>query len=252
MNEYEKTIGIERHSPARLTALVLTGAGLLIPLAGALALPSYAMGFLAAMLICLPVAAVLFSVDARAQRRRKQAQLSDLLTQVRGENRRGRLLAIEQLRAYGWLKDGSLRGVDLSGLDLQGTNFSGADLRGVNLAGSNLRGADLHWADLTEADLSGVSFKGANMLWANLLAARGISDRQLAEAYILRRATMPDGTWYDGRYNLNGDIDDAGRDRVKTDDALSMSRWYEVPVDTYRNGQQWAVRNLPPEQPPHR
>jgi hypothetical protein len=235
--------------PVRRAAVYLVSLGLLIPL---LALVGRALynrlsiaRFLASGLCALLVAGLLLAIDAQYRRREKREAVARLVEQLRSPHRHSRLLALEELRARGWLKDGSLHGVDLDGVDLQGVNLGGADLKRARLKGANLRGAALHWTDLGGADLSGVSLAGANLLWANLRDARGVTDGQLSGAYILRRATLPDGSHYDGRYNLRGDLDDARLDRVRPDDAEGLARWYDVPLEAYRRGQVWARDNLP-------
>src|SRR5574341_1335193 len=168
----------------------------------------------------------------------------ELLTrQVHSDQRKDRLLAFEELRRMNLLQDGSLNGLYLSGLDLQGANLSGAVMQFANLSGTNLRGADLHWIDLRHADLTGAIIVGANLLWANLEGTRGVTDEQLAQVYILRRAMLPSGQTYDGRYCLPGDLDDASRDRIKADNEEGLARWYEVSLEAYREGQQWAAQN---------
>jgi hypothetical protein len=230
--------------PIQQVALTLGSVGLLIAVAGVVISPRYSAGFLVGGLVTLLLAGGLSLANTVIQRREKQQVIARLVEQIHSPNRRARLLAVEDLRARGWLKDGSLRGADLAGTDLQGANLSGADLRHTSLKNANLRGADLHWADLGEADLTGAHLRGANLLWADLHNTTGVTDRQLSTVYILRRATMPDGTWYDGRYNLRGDIDDAGRDRIKPHDEEGMARWYEVSLQAYQHGQAWAVENL--------
>ena len=81
----------------------------------------------------------------------------------------------------------------------------GADLRGANLDGANLRGADLRGAHLYEAK---------------------VSDEEIADCNILFGATMPDGNRYDGRFNLNGDIELARKEDIDPDNAEAMARWY--------------------------
>ena len=182
----------------------------------------------------------------------KQIALRTLMENLQSPERNVRLTTIETLKEKGWLQDGSLAGADLSGLDLQGASLTSCNFQKSNLKGANLRGADLHFGDLRGADLTDVSMVGANLLWVKLQGALGVTDRQLVEVYILRRATLPDGQMYDGRYQLRGDIDDAGRDRIKPDDEVGLAHWYEVSLEQFRSGQAWAEENLnglnmPPE-----
>lgn len=124
--------------------------------------------------------------------------------------------AIEALRARGWLEDGSLSGINLRHLHLQG-----ADLYRADLSGSDLLMADLRWANLSnanlkntqlgnvnflQADMSKTNLQGAILSKANLQGVINLTDNQLKEAHRLQDAIMPDGSRYDGRFNLPGDL----------------------------------------------
>ena len=65
------------------------------------------------------------------------------------------------------------------------------------------------------ADLSGI----------NLFRAK-VTDEQLSQAKCLYRATMPDGGRYDGRLNLEGDIELARGEGIDSGDADAMAHWY--------------------------
>jgi hypothetical protein len=103
---------------------------------------------------------------------------------------------------------------------------------------------------LVKADLRGALFYKAE-IWdayfheTNLTGAMELEDWQLATVKYLRKAILPDGKIYNGRFNLRGDLswacDKLGIDR---DDDRAMADFYGVPVDGYRQGQAWAVQNL--------
>ena len=86
--------------------------------------------------------------------------------------------ASEELRARGWLTDGSLQGADLRiahleeaklwKADLQGANLQWAKLKKSNLNGSVLVGANLMQANLQAAKLGGADLRGANLFEAKL------------------------------------------------------------------------------------
>jgi uncharacterized protein YjbI with pentapeptide repeats len=80
-----------------------------------------------------------------------------------------------------------------------------ADLRWADLSLANLAGARLTRANLYKADFSRVNLCGANLFKANLQEARNLTEEQLTQAYRLWGAVMPDGSRYDGRFNLLGD-----------------------------------------------
>ncbi len=68
----------------------------------------------------------------------------------------------EELRAYGWLTDGSLQEMDFRVANLEDAKLWEADLQGVNL----------QWAKLKRANLNNSVLAGANLTQANLQAAR--------------------------------------------------------------------------------
>lgn len=93
--------------------------------------------------------------------------------------------ASEELRARGWLTDGSLQETDLRIANLEEAKLWKADLQGVNL----------QWAKLKKANLNGSILVGANLTQANLQAARcGGAD--------LRAANLFEAKLY--RVNFNG------------------------------------------------
>lgn len=124
---------------------------------------------------------------------------------------------IQELRHQGWLEDGSLYGWFLKRANLSGVSLMGADLNGLGLYRCNLK--DVR-----------------------------VTDQQLASLKDLRRTIMPDGEIYDGRYCLSGDLEWArthyGID-VNTATHQQMADYYEVPLERYIEGQQWALEHLP-------
>jgi uncharacterized protein YjbI with pentapeptide repeats len=73
---------------------------------------------------------------------------------------------------------------------------------------------------------------------------RNLSDEQLAQAARLRVAIMLDGSRYDGRFNLSGDLRDAQVLHIDTADPEAMADFYRVAEDAYRRGQAWAKEHL--------
>ncbi len=149
-------------------------------------------------------------------------------------------IAVGELRARGWLEDGTLctnsfyqsnlSGAMLSSANLQQGDFTQANLAnsdfkwsnfsnacltyaflensmliGANLSGADLGGAYLIETDLKDADLTGAILTCACLWGANLQGAR-VTDAQLQQAMMLKAAIMPDGHVYNGRFNLEGDI----------------------------------------------
>lgn len=162
------------------------------------------------------------------------------------------LQAVEELRVRGWLGDGSLDGVPLCDCHLEGADLLKASLRKVDLHRAHMQQADLSMADLTGAKLSRTNMQGVNFSQAilkdvdlyksNLSGARNLTSEQLAQARRLFGATMPDGSVYDGRFNLPGDLDFAHWGRVDVNDPEAMARFFGVPLDRYLEGQRTFLK----------
>lgn len=148
------------------------------------------------------------------------------------------------------LARGDLRKVNWKEANLYRANLSShVFLREANLSEAYLGRANLSEAFLDAADLSKADFSRANLSWldlarANLRGAKSLSDSQLALVAKLRHATMPDGTRYDGRFNLPWDIDVARTGDLDIDDPKAMAGFYEVSIEAYLRGQEWARKNL--------
>jgi uncharacterized protein YjbI with pentapeptide repeats len=112
------------------------------------------------------IAITVLIIDGLNRRRdQRSAEINDReqLTRQLGSNvnevaRR----AAEELRARGWLTDGSLQSCDLRVANLEDAKLWDADLQGANL----------QWAKLKKANLNGSGLVGANLMQANLQAAR--------------------------------------------------------------------------------
>ncbi len=76
--------------------------------------------------------------------------------------------AVRQLRARGWLQDGTTKGASLRRANLERADLCDADLEGADLSGVYLKGADLSGAYLEEADLSGAYLEEAYLFGAHL------------------------------------------------------------------------------------
>ena len=177
--------------------------------------------------------------------------LMDVIRKLRSPENKVVLQAVEELRVRGWLTDGSLKGVPLCHAHLQGADLLGADLRNVDLHQARLDYADLSSANLSNTKLTRVNFQGANLSRANLQGAdlykanlkeaRNLTDEQLLQVKRLWGATMPDGDTYDGRYNLDGDLEFARWGRVDVKNPEAMATFFGVSLDTYLRGQGQGV-----------
>jgi uncharacterized protein YjbI with pentapeptide repeats len=174
--------------------------------------------------------------------------LMQLIRKLRNPENKIVLQAVEELRARGWLDDGSLKGVPLCYAHLQNADLFKADLTKVDLHQANLESADLSLANLQNAKLArtnlhNVNFdeailQDADLFKANLGGAHNLSERQLMLAKRLWGAIMPDGKSYDGRYNLPGDLEFAKWGNVDVNDPEAMSDFLGVPLEVYLRGQE--------------
>ena len=175
----------------------------------------------------------------------------ELIRKLRSPENKRVLQAIEELRVRGWLEDGSLKSIPLCHVHMQG-----ADLLKANLSNVDLHQAHLEWADLSMADLSGckltrVNLQGANLsrtnlknadlFKANLKDTRNLTDEQLSSVKRLWGAIMPDGSSYDGRFQLAGDIEFAKWGKVDVEDPKAMAEFFGVSLEVYLRGQEMEV-----------
>lgn len=131
------------------------------------------------------IAVTVLIIDYLNERRATQQEKERLILQMGSPINSATRESIRILRAKGWLTNGSLKKADLSWANLQDAYLSRVKMSGANLHRANLKGAHLQ-----KSDLEGVT----------------VTDFQLAEARFLSTAIMPDGSRYDGRFNLPGDL----------------------------------------------
>jgi len=146
---------------------------------------------------------VVLTIDLLNERRAEQQLKAQLIREMGSTDNGIALRAVRELRAHRWHKDGSLHEAKLWAANLQGAYLGGANLQGAYLGGANLQGASLWSAKL----------HGACLIDANLHRVDILTDTQLATAEGLRGATMPNGSRYDGRFNLNLSRRSAGGSR---------------------------------------
>jgi uncharacterized protein YjbI with pentapeptide repeats len=194
------------------------------------------------------------------RRRNRESALTELRSGDGETSRRG-ASRLEALKAF---HDGSLEGTDLSLADLSGTDLSKARLKGADLLRAtlprSLTDADLRGAFLTGAVLDGVyatgaRFDGAQMSAVGLRNAhltgtsfKGViflEPTSLCEANALRQTIMPDGTRYDGRYQLPDDLGQALSTNYDLSDVRAGSEFYEVSEEAYREALAFASSKLP-------
>lgn len=175
----------------------------------------------------------------------------DLIRKLRSLDNKRVLEAIEELRVRGWLSDGSLENLPFCNAQMQDANLTDANLTNVDLHQAHLEGAQLCRTNLTRAklnrailrraDFSEALLNDTDMFKADLQNARNLTHEQLSQAKRLWGAIMPDGTTYDGRYNLQGDLEFAKWGRVDVNNAEAMAEFLRIPLETYERGQELGI-----------
>jgi uncharacterized protein YjbI with pentapeptide repeats len=177
----------------------------------------------------------------------------ELISKLWSPENKYALEGIEELRVRGWLKDGSLRGIGLCQAQLKNADLMEADLMNIdfhqaNLDYTDLSKARLNGAKLNRASLQGANFDSADLTYAdlyktNLRAARNLTDTQLSKTNQLLGAIMPDGSPYDGRFNLFGDLSRARWAKLDVDDPKVMANFYGVSLEQYLTSQEKTVKS---------
>ncbi len=106
-----------------------------------------------------------------------------LIRQLGSSDNRQVLKALEDLKANGWFRDGSLRAVQLENANLQGAALAKAEMQQANLQGANLTKAYLGETHLKAANLRRVKLCDANMRNIILIEA-DLSGADLSRAYM--------------------------------------------------------------------
>lgn len=196
------------------------------------------------------------TLEKQVDQETKDSKLKQQLIREMGSPDNGiALRAVEELRAQGWLVDGSLKRANLEGANLKGANLANADLTNAILWSANLEDARMTHAILAGAYLEWTNLKDADLREADLSGVSDLSDEQLRHVARLKGAYMSDlgdsePHRYNGCFNLSGDLEEArdpweyfGRPIPVSDDE-AMARFYGVPLDDYQRGQEWARKNL--------
>jgi len=155
---------------------------------------------------------------------------------------------VEELRAHGYLSDGTLKnialihahleGADLMNADLEGVDFHQAHMEFADLSSANLAGAKMVRATLKGANFSKANLTGGDLFKANLVDAIGLTPAQLRSAKRLIGTTLPDGKLYDGRYNLEGDMQFLAWSRIDQNNPAEIAKMLGVPEEVYIQGQE--------------
>jgi len=164
----------------------------------------------------ISIAVTVLIIDSLNERRSRKELKDRLKRQIWSKDQGLALNAINELRANGWLTDGSLEDINLpyAVLDraelkeavLNGANFHRASLRKAYVGHAHLRNCDFSQADLTlsifnHSDLTGSDFTNAILDDASfedaILMGATIEREQILCAKSFRGAIMPDGSSYE-------------------------------------------------------
>lgn len=123
------------------------------------------------------IAITVLIIDSFNERRQTTDLRGRLLREMGSEDNGFALRAVVELRAYGWLTNGSLKNAYLRRANLYRANLLEASLpkcylRKANLELAYLGYADLREADLVEADLTRATFENSNLESADLTGAK--------------------------------------------------------------------------------
>lgn len=110
-------------------------------------------------------------IDQRAEQRAIRQRKEELIAQMGSSVEGFAAEAARLLRQRGWLKDGSLVGVNLEGANLRDANLRDAHLEGAKLAGANLDDASCDGSNLKRADMWFASLLGTEFVEADLRQA---------------------------------------------------------------------------------
>jgi uncharacterized protein YjbI with pentapeptide repeats len=200
-----------------------------------------------AIVVFLLIETLLHRRERKADKREDlEANNSRLALQAGSADNGLALQALRELRAAGALSAGilnrhelsnaSFEGADMEGASLQfcvlrGASMKNAHLDGAKLCGARIESAIFDGASMVGTNLEGVvalnaTFRGCNLSLANLKDAILLTSDQLRLAAMLWGATMPDGSRYDGSFDLPGDIEEAARWNFVYSDSKERARFY--------------------------
>jgi uncharacterized protein YjbI with pentapeptide repeats len=180
--------------------------------------------------------------------------LSLVVKKLRSSEHHIVLRAVDELRARGCLSDNTLSWICLRYANLRGANLSAANLKNTDLHKANLELADLSYAYLRNAklakarmqstNLDEATLDGANLVGANLRGAKNVNNEQLSRVSRLRGSILPDGNFYDGRFNLPGDFADASILHVDLNSPTAIAAFYGVSLEDFLLGQEWRQMHM--------
>jgi len=106
-------------------------------------------------------------------------------------------------------------------------DLEAAILDHAGFASTQLTGASLSYAKLRRADLGNAILNDVKLAFSDLTGA-AVSQEQLMTTYMLWGATLPDGSRYDGRYNLKGDLQAALERGIDISDEANRITFFQA------------------------
>lgn len=113
------------------------------------------------MLISIGITVLL--VDVLGERRIRRLLKNELIMQMASSVQHFAIEAVEELRKYGWLMDGSISGRSFVNAQLGSANLKRASLKSCDFTGANLAGAKLLMVELDDATLVDSDFESATL-----------------------------------------------------------------------------------------
>jgi hypothetical protein len=89
--------------------------------------------------------------------------------------------------------------------------------------------------------MTGTTIQGSRIWKSNLYGVTGLTVKQLTSADSLLGTIMPDGSRYDGRFNLHFDLQSSKATSGNPGDRASF---YGISVDDYLRGQELAQQGF--------
>ncbi|GAB5492931.1 MAG: hypothetical protein Phog2KO_31460 [Phototrophicaceae bacterium] len=139
----------------------------------------------------LSIVITVFVLDRLNARRQDKQELTRLKALLGSNESVVTKIAVAELKAKGWLEDGSLKGANLANANLAGARLYNANLEGADLPFANLESTKLWFANLENVNLESAKLNGAN-LWNTNLQGVSLSNAEL-EGADLSGVNLQDG-----------------------------------------------------------
>lgn len=186
------------------------------------------IGSFAASLVSASVflVGVEFIIEKTKNQEDEEKRISILRDSISKEMRVNSKECLDKLNTYdnkeALLTNQFFAGCDFEEMVLDGENFSGTNFEGACFINASMIGADLTGCILMKAD-----FTNAKLSYADFTNA-SIDILILEHAHSLWKAKMPNGSYYDGRFNLVGDLEMAKKMGYDLSDVNQYNQFYEL------------------------